>query len=144
MSQALFCSCSTCSASTAPESTGVRHDFVRVLHPSSQYGPGLELLTFSGPAATLRTHRGALVHVPVSPYPLMLAQAAATGRWEAATRLCRFVNDEALWASLAARALVARETTTAEAAYAALGQVSAYTDPPRRGPRVEGRFVSIA
>jgi hypothetical protein len=90
----------------------------------SQHGAGVELLSFAGPAVALRTAGGAVVRVSVSPYPLLLAQAAVAGRWEAATRLCRFVGEEGLWASLASRALAARETATAEAAYAALGQVS--------------------
>lgn len=81
-------------------------------------------MAYGGPAATLRTQHGTLLHVAVSPYPLLLAQAAAAGRWEAATRLCRCIGDDGLWAALAARALAARETATAEAAYAALGQVS--------------------
>ncbi|GAQ90821.1 intraflagellar transport protein 80 homolog [Klebsormidium nitens] len=112
----------------------------------SQHGPRLELVAYGEPAATLRTPRGTLVHVAVSPYPLALAQAAAAGRWEAATRLCRCVADDGLWAALAARALAARETATAEAAYAALGQVAmvdalAYI---RALPREEARAAQLA
>ena len=44
-------------------------------------------------------------------------------RWEPALQLCRFVKDSVAWACLAALALKAGLLESAEAAFAALGQV---------------------
>lgn len=43
-------------------------------------------------------------------------------RWSEATRLCRFVKDDSLWAMLAAMATHAKQLETAEVAYAAINE----------------------
>ena len=43
-------------------------------------------------------------------------------RWSEATRLCRFVHDDSLWAMLAAMSTHAKQLETAEVAYAAINE----------------------
>ncbi len=59
----------------------------------------------------------------ISPLPALLHETTSAGKWEAATKLCRFVKDPALWACLAAMATDARELGTAQTAYAAINEV---------------------
>ena len=59
----------------------------------------------------------------VSPYPTILQNYVSKTSWDDAVRLCRFVKDGALWASLAAMATAAKELNTAEIAYAAINEV---------------------
>ena len=58
----------------------------------------------------------------VSPYPTILQSYVAKNSWDDAVRLCRFVKDKALWASLAAMATAIRDLNTAEIAYAAIDE----------------------
>ena len=59
----------------------------------------------------------------MTPYPTILQSYVGKGSWEDATRLCRFVKDAALWASLAAMSTASKELNTAEIAYAAINEV---------------------
>ena len=43
-------------------------------------------------------------------------------RWAEATRLCRFVKDDSLWAMLAAMATHSKQLETAEVAYSAINE----------------------
>ena len=61
--------------------------------------------------------------IRVSPYPTILQNYVSKTSWDDAVRLCRFVKDAALWASLAAMATAAKELNTAEIAYAAINEV---------------------
>jgi len=51
-----------------------------------------------------------------------LRRYSLSSRWSEAVRLCRFVKEDSLWASLAASAAHAKHLETAETAYAALQQ----------------------
>lgn len=44
-------------------------------------------------------------------------------QWDKATRLCRFIKDPTMWATLAAMAMAAKELNTAETAFAAIDEV---------------------
>ena len=82
----------------------------------------------------------------VSPFPAILHQHAATSKWEAATRLCRFVKDPALWACLAGMAAAARDLNTVEVAYAAINEADKvqYIAHIRDLPTAERRNAELA
>ena len=93
-----------------------------------------------------RMNDGAHICMHVSPYPAMLYQQCSQGMWPAATRLCRFVKDNGLWACLAAMAVNNRQLDTAEIAYAAIQEVDRlqYIKHIREIPSEEGRNAAIA
>jgi intraflagellar transport protein 80 len=66
---------------------------------------------------------GALLTFSVSPYPAMLFAHVSRHDWSGATRLCRFLNDELLWAILTAMAIKLGELNTAEVGYGALAEL---------------------
>nr|XP_032834382.1 intraflagellar transport protein 80 homolog isoform X1 [Petromyzon marinus]XP_032834383.1 intraflagellar transport protein 80 homolog isoform X1 [Petromyzon marinus] len=104
------------------------------------------VLSFLGARVSVRRADGALLSVPVSPYPGALHGLVAAQRWDHALRLCRFVKDPALWACLAALAVRSRELETAEAAYAAIGEVDrvAHVRAARELPVPESRWAALA
>ncbi|CAJ1021859.1 WD domain, G-beta repeat, putative [Leishmania lindenbergi] len=68
---------------------------------------------------------GALLTLPVSPYPVMIFQLVTQkNNWEGATRLARFLKDQLLWAVLTALALRAGELNVAEIGYGALSDLA--------------------
>ena len=58
------------------------------------------LVSFIGNHVSVRRADGSLITTSVSPYPAALHQLASTNKWAEATRLCRFVKDDTLWACL--------------------------------------------
>jgi intraflagellar transport protein 80 len=54
---------------------------------------------------TIRRRDGGVVTVANSPYPTILLDFCEKGKWEKATKLCRFVKEHLLWACLAAASL---------------------------------------
>lgn len=60
----------------------------------------------------------------VPPFIAGLHRAAAEGAWTRALRLCRTLDEDYLWATLAAVALVAQNLQVAESAYGELLDVS--------------------
>ncbi|WAR28818.1 IFT80-like protein [Mya arenaria] len=87
---------------------------------ASEFGKNPQLLQFVGNHVVIRRAEGSLVSTTISPYPAILHSYVQAGRWDDATRLCRFVKDEMLWACLAAMSAYAKELNTAEIAYAAI------------------------
>lgn len=59
----------------------------------------------------------------LAPYPRMLYDYSNTGQWDAALKLCRFVDASELWATLAGMGMRARNLDIVETALAALGHV---------------------
>jgi len=100
--------------------TGATKD---VRDQSTDFGKNPHIQHFFGKTCTVRRTDGALVATLVSPYPLMLYDAAEKSDWENAVRLCRFVKDQTLWACLAAMAVDSNELNTAEVAFAAIEEV---------------------
>ena len=78
--------------------------------------------SFLGNHISIRRADGSLVTTAVSPYPAVIYKYVSGNRWSEATRLCRFVKDDSLWAMLAAMASAAKQLDTAEVAYAALNE----------------------
>uniref|UniRef100_A0A8C7L7T0 Intraflagellar transport 80 homolog (Chlamydomonas) n=1 Tax=Oncorhynchus kisutch TaxID=8019 RepID=A0A8C7L7T0_ONCKI len=90
---------------------------------ASEFSRAPHILNYVGTQVTVRRCDGSLVYSSVSPYPALLHEYSASSRWEDALRLCRFAKDQSLWACLAGMAMANRELTTAEVAYAAIGEV---------------------
>jgi intraflagellar transport protein 80 len=90
---------------------------------NQEFGKNPQIAHFFGKTCTVRRTDGARVATGVSPYPLMLFAATLRGDWENAVRLCRFVKDVTLWATLACMALDADQLDTAEVACAAIHEV---------------------
>nr|XP_046245222.1 intraflagellar transport protein 80 homolog isoform X2 [Scatophagus argus] len=89
----------------------------------SEFSRAPHILSYVGTKVTLRQGDGSLVYSSVPPYPTLLHEYSTSARWEDALRLCRFAKDQCLWASLAGMAMANRELTTAEMAYAAIGEL---------------------
>nr|XP_020471287.1 intraflagellar transport protein 80 homolog isoform X1 [Monopterus albus]XP_020471288.1 intraflagellar transport protein 80 homolog isoform X1 [Monopterus albus]XP_020471290.1 intraflagellar transport protein 80 homolog isoform X1 [Monopterus albus] len=89
----------------------------------SEFSRAPHILNYVGTKVTLRQGDGSLVYSSVPPYPALLHEYSASVRWEDALRLCRFAKDQSLWACLAGMAMANRELTTAEMAYAAIGEL---------------------
>uniref|UniRef100_A0A6Q2XZP2 Uncharacterized protein n=1 Tax=Esox lucius TaxID=8010 RepID=A0A6Q2XZP2_ESOLU len=90
---------------------------------ASEFSRAPHILNYVGTKVTVRRGDGSLVYSSVSPYSTLLHEYSASSRWEDALRLCRFAKDLSLWACLAGMAMSNRELTTAEVAYAAIGEV---------------------
>ena len=69
---------------------------------------------------TIRRRDGGVVTVANSPYPTILLDFCEKGKWEKATKLCRFVKEQLLWACLAAASLKHKKLESAETAFAAI------------------------
>ncbi|XP_078102173.1 intraflagellar transport protein 80 homolog isoform X2 [Sander vitreus] len=89
----------------------------------SEFSHAPHILSYVGTKVTLRQGDGSLVYSCVPPYPALLHEYSTSARWEDALRLCRFAKDQSLWACLAGMAMANRELTTAEMAYAAIGEL---------------------
>ncbi|XP_008307942.1 intraflagellar transport protein 80 homolog [Cynoglossus semilaevis] len=89
----------------------------------SEFSRSPHILSFVGTIATLRQGDGSLVYSSIPPYAGVLHEYSSSTRWEEALRLCRFAKDQSLWACLAAMSMTHRELTTAEMAYAAIGEL---------------------
>lgn len=87
-------------------------------------GKSPEIYSFTGNQLTIKNQNGGLISTGVSPYPTILYDLIVTGKWDGAIRLCRFVDSEALWATLAAMAISNNQLDRAEQALACLGEVA--------------------
>lgn len=94
-----------------------------IMKDASEFSRAPQILSYVGAQVTVRRGDGSLVYGSVSPFPALLHGYSASARWEDALRLCRFAKDQSLWACLAGMAMANRELTTAEVAYAAIGEV---------------------
>ncbi|KAG9348323.1 hypothetical protein JZ751_002058 [Albula glossodonta] len=90
---------------------------------ASEFSRAPHILNYVGTQVSVRRGDGSLVYSSVSPYPALLHEYSGSARWDDALRLCRFAKDQTLWACLAAMAMANKELTTAEVAYAAIGEV---------------------
>ncbi|XP_035384263.1 intraflagellar transport protein 80 homolog isoform X2 [Electrophorus electricus] len=89
----------------------------------SEFSRAPHILNYAGGQVTVRRADGSLVYSLVSPYPTLLHEYAGSARWEDALRLCRFAKDKPVWRVWLVMAVANRELSTAEAAYAAIGEV---------------------
>ncbi|GAB6033115.1 Intraflagellar transport protein 80 [Chamberlinius hualienensis] len=82
-----------------------------------------QIVNFIGNQLNVRRSDGSLVSFITTPYAATLNSYVTANKWDDAIRLCRKLKDTTLWASLAAMALHSKAFSTAEVAYAALGEV---------------------
>lgn len=78
--------------------------------------------SFTGTLCTVRRLDGGLATLQVSPYPRVLYEHVDKADFEKAIRLCRFVKEHTLWATLAAMSIYQRELNTVEIALAAIDE----------------------
>jgi len=116
------------------------------LRDGSSFGKNPQLVQFSETHLTIRRSDGALMCASVAPFPSLLYEYVQSVEWESATRLCRFVKDQSMWACLAAMALNGQELATAEVAFAAIDEVDKlqYILYIKDIPSAEGRAAELA
>ena len=119
---------------------------VVVAKDGSEFGKSPQIVSFFGWRLCVRRLDGSNLLTSVSPYPTELFKFVSTRRWEEAVKLCRFVKDDALWASLAAMAIQQQSLDTAETAFAAIKEVEKlkYILFIKDIPSEEGRRAEIA
>jgi intraflagellar transport protein 80 len=113
---------------------------------AGEFGKNPTIVSFLSNSVSVRRADGSLVTTAVSPYPSMLLEYGLSSRWTEATRLCRFVKEDALWACLAGMATQARHLDTAEAAYSAIQEADKvhYIQYIRELPLKEARDAEMA
>lgn len=112
---------------------------------ASEFSKASEVVSFVGNHITIRRADGSLLHLHISPYPAILHGYSGSSRWEDGLRLCRFVQDQTLWACLAAMAVAKQDMTTAEIAYAAIGEIDKvqYINSIKDLPSKESRLAHV-
>ncbi|KAL9845072.1 intraflagellar transport protein 80 homolog isoform 2-T2 [Geothlypis trichas] len=112
---------------------------------ASEFSKSPQIVSFVGNQVTIRRADGSLVHLHISPYPAILHGHASSSRWQDGLRLCRFVKDQTLWACLAAMAVANKDMSTAEIAYAAIGEIDKvqYINAIKELPSKESRLAHM-
>uniref|UniRef100_A0A7M4EL33 Intraflagellar transport protein 80 homolog n=1 Tax=Crocodylus porosus TaxID=8502 RepID=A0A7M4EL33_CROPO len=112
---------------------------------ASEFSKNPQIVRFVGNQVTIRRADGSLIHLSVSPYPAILHEYISSSKWADAVRLCRFVKDQTMWACLAAMAVANKDMTTAEIAYAAIGEIDKvqYINSIKDLPSKESRMAHI-
>ena len=64
-----------------------------------------QILNYCETQVTIRRRDGGVITVANSPYPTILLDFCEKGKWEKATKLCRFVKEHLLWSILASASL---------------------------------------
>lgn len=68
-------------------------------------GKFAQMLSFTGTLCSVRRIDGGLATLQVSPYPRVLYDHVDKAQFEEAIRLCRFVKESTLWATLASMSI---------------------------------------
>ncbi|GMI26980.1 hypothetical protein TrCOL_g8767 [Triparma columacea] len=89
----------------------------------AEFGKIPVIKSFFGTTITVRRADGALLTSTVPPYPAMLYDYVNAGRFKEAVRLCRFIKNKQLWATLAAMAIYHQDLDSAEIALSATKEV---------------------
>ncbi|XP_062068405.1 intraflagellar transport protein 80 homolog isoform X4 [Lepus europaeus] len=112
---------------------------------ASEFSKNPHIVSFVGNQVTIRRADGSLVHISISPYPAILHEYVGSSKWEDAVRLCRFVKEQTMWACLAAMAIANQDMTTAEIAYAAIGEIDKvqYINSIKDLPSKESKIAHI-
>ena len=92
------------------------------VHEAPEVGKLAQMISFSGNLCEVRRLDGGLATLAVSPYPRVLYEHMDKSYFEKAIRLCRFVKEQTLWATLAAMAIYCRELNTLEIALAVIDE----------------------
>ncbi|KAG2494842.1 hypothetical protein HYH03_007082 [Edaphochlamys debaryana] len=118
----------------------------RYTKSDSDFGKSAQIQMFAGNRCLVRRSDGVLVSAATSPYPAVLYDMVRRQQWDKATRLCRFIKDPTMWATLAAIAMSARELNTAEVAFSAIDEVDKthFVRKVKSIPTEEGRNAELA
>lgn len=119
---------------------------MKVSAPSPEFGKRPRIHEFQSSHLVVRRADGALIHSLVSTGPLLLHKYVSSGKWEGAVRLCRFLKQDPLWASLAAMALNSKQLATAELSLSSLREVAKaqYISKIKKIPSSEGRLAELS
>ncbi|XP_073435069.1 intraflagellar transport protein 80 homolog isoform X1 [Dendrobates tinctorius] len=111
----------------------------------SEYSKSPQIVSFVGNRVTIRRSDGSLFHTKISPYPAIIHDYITAAKWSEAVRLCRFVKEQTTWACLAAMAIANKDMSTAEIAYAAIGEIDKvqYINSVKDLPSKELRLAHI-
>ncbi|KAF2978760.1 hypothetical protein EK904_012369, partial [Melospiza melodia maxima] len=95
---------------------------------ASEFSKSPQIVSFVGNQVTIRRADGSLVHLHISPYPAILHG-----------------HDQTLWACLAAMAVANKDMSTAEIAYAAIGEIDKvqYINAIKELPSRESRLAHM-
>ncbi|KAL9641874.1 hypothetical protein ABK040_000254 [Willaertia magna] len=119
-------------------------DYIR--NEKEEIGKQSTIQDFFDTKITIRRIDGAKITVTVNPYPIILYELIENKKWEQAIRLCRFVKEKALWATLIGMAIKYGQLNTAEVGLAAIEEVDKlqYIIDIRKIPSTEGRNAALA
>ncbi|XP_060517914.1 intraflagellar transport protein 80 homolog [Cylas formicarius] len=92
-------------------------------YESSDLGRSPRISDFVGTSVSVRRADGALINVPVSPFPELIHLKLQENKWEEAVNLCRNINIDIAWACLAILAVQSTQETLdiAEEAFSNIG-----------------------
>jgi intraflagellar transport protein 80 len=62
------------------------------MHANREFGKNPQIVSFLGKHISIRRADGSIVSTTINPYPAVLHSYVATGKWDDAVRLCRFVK----------------------------------------------------
>ena len=91
-------------------------------YDTSEFGKNISLENFEGGNITFRSS-GAIFTIAVKMYCVMLHKLFADNSWEKALKLCRMVQNQILWATLAAMASKRNQLEISEEAFSASLQI---------------------
>lgn len=89
---------------------------------AADVGKLAQMVSFNGNICQVRRMDGAMATLAIPPYPKVLYDHVDKADFEKAIRLCRFVKEQTLWATLASMAIYCRELNTVEIALAAIDE----------------------
>jgi intraflagellar transport protein 80 len=91
-------------------------------YDTSEFGKNVSLENFEGANITFRCS-GAIFTIAIKMYCVMLHKLFADNAWEKALKLCRMVQNQILWATLAAMASKRNQLEISEEAFSASLQI---------------------
>ena len=86
-------------------------------------GRDCQITSFYGNNVAIKKKDGSQKIVSSAPYPQMLLTMCASGEWDRAIKLCRYIKEEYLWAILASISLGMRHIETAEISLANINSI---------------------
>lgn len=89
---------------------------------ANDIGKMAQMTQFNGNLVQIRRLDGSMATLMCSPYPKMLYEHIEGQDFDKAIRMCRFVKDHTLWATLAAMSIYCRELNTVEIALASIDE----------------------
>ena len=118
----------------------------RTEQDGTRFGKLSTIASFLGTQIKIRRADGALLTTMALPYPIYLHRFVNQLKWDEAVRLCRFVKNDALWATLAVMAIHGLHLDTAINALAATKHVDKlhYIMYVKDIPTSEGRNAALA